>query len=88
MLKNFKIFIFVIGDFHVTLLILVGMLAAEAAFQELHKGSSMAIYWDNLKNSWIWEELYKARNYRPVSEAMSSLFVFKLSKYLFPWHCK
>ncbi|XP_052204803.1 electron transfer flavoprotein-ubiquinone oxidoreductase, mitochondrial isoform X2 [Diospyros lotus] len=45
-----------------------GMLAAEAAFGVLHEGLNMEIYWNNLRNSWIWEELYKARNYRPAFE--------------------
>lgn len=45
-----------------------GMLAAEAAFDVLHEGSSMEKYWDGLRNSWIWEELHKARNYRPAFE--------------------
>jgi electron-transferring-flavoprotein dehydrogenase len=42
------------------------MLAAEATFKSLIEGSSMELYWENLKKSWIWEELHKARNYRPV----------------------
>ena len=42
------------------------MLAAEATFKALIEGSSMELYWENLKRSWIWEELHKARNYRPV----------------------
>ncbi|GMP78646.1 hypothetical protein CsSME_00034506 [Camellia sinensis var. sinensis] len=45
-----------------------GMLAAEAAFSVLHEGLNMETYWNNLKNSWIWEELYRARNYRPAFE--------------------
>ncbi|KAK1413573.1 hypothetical protein QVD17_35349 [Tagetes erecta] len=45
-----------------------GMLAAESAFEVLHKGSNMKTYWESLKNSWIWEELYRARNYRPAFE--------------------
>ncbi|PSS35837.1 Electron transfer flavoprotein-ubiquinone oxidoreductase [Actinidia chinensis var. chinensis] len=45
-----------------------GMLAAEAAFDVLHEGLNMETYWNNLKNSWIWEELYRARNYRPAFE--------------------
>ncbi|KAK9058369.1 hypothetical protein SSX86_023210 [Deinandra increscens subsp. villosa] len=45
-----------------------GMLAAESAFGVLHKGSNMKTYWENLKNSWIWEELHRARNYRPAFE--------------------
>lgn len=43
------------------------MLAAEAAFATLHRASKMDVYWDSLQSSWIWEELYRARNYRPVS---------------------
>lgn len=42
------------------------MLAAEATFKALIEGSSMEMYWENIKKSWIWEELHKARNYRPV----------------------
>ncbi|CAL5420601.1 unnamed protein product [Camellia sinensis] len=42
-----------------------GMLAAEAAFSVLHAGLNMETYLNNLKNSWIWEELYRAQNYRP-----------------------
>lgn len=43
------------------------MVAGESAFNMLHKGSTMEAFWDNLRNSWVWSELYKARNYRPVS---------------------
>ncbi|XP_058748899.1 electron transfer flavoprotein-ubiquinone oxidoreductase, mitochondrial [Vicia villosa] len=43
-----------------------GMLAAESAFGVFNKGLDMNAYWDALRNSWIWEELYKARNYRPA----------------------
>jgi electron-transferring-flavoprotein dehydrogenase len=53
------------------------MLAAEAAFGVVNEGLDMNTYWDALRNSWIWEELYKARNYRPVSEAIHChFFVF------------
>ncbi|XP_024316838.1 electron transfer flavoprotein-ubiquinone oxidoreductase, mitochondrial isoform X3 [Brachypodium distachyon] len=45
-----------------------GMLAAEATFKALVEGSSMDLYGENLKKSWIWEELYRARNYRPAFE--------------------
>ncbi|XP_024983291.1 electron transfer flavoprotein-ubiquinone oxidoreductase, mitochondrial [Cynara cardunculus var. scolymus] len=45
-----------------------GMLAAESAFGVLHEGSNMKTYWENLKDSWIWEELRRARNYRPAFE--------------------
>ncbi|KAL6176364.1 hypothetical protein ACLB2K_052998 [Fragaria x ananassa] len=41
------------------------MLAAEATFSALREGSNMDKYWDDLRNSWIGEELYRARNYRP-----------------------
>lgn len=51
-----------------------GMLAAEAAFSVLSEGSSIEVYWDLLRKSWIWEELKKARNYRPVS--ISFLLIF------------
>eukprot|EP00268_Persea_americana_P045890 TRINITY_DN4702_c0_g1_i9.p1 TRINITY_DN4702_c0_g1~~TRINITY_DN4702_c0_g1_i9.p1 ORF type:complete len:204 (-),score=36.88 TRINITY_DN4702_c0_g1_i9:118-729(-) len=45
-----------------------GMLAAEATFNVLHDGADMEMYWDSLKKSWIWEELHRARNYRPAFE--------------------
>uniref|UniRef100_A0A8R7JZ38 Electron transfer flavoprotein-ubiquinone oxidoreductase n=1 Tax=Triticum urartu TaxID=4572 RepID=A0A8R7JZ38_TRIUA len=45
-----------------------GMLAAEATFKALVEGSSIDLYWENLKKSWIWDELYRARNYRPVCD--------------------
>ncbi|THG05918.1 hypothetical protein TEA_007009 [Camellia sinensis var. sinensis] len=50
-----------------------GMLAAEAAFSVLHEGLNMETYWNNLKNSWIWEELYRARNYRPEARLHSPI---------------
>ncbi|TXG72796.1 hypothetical protein EZV62_001375 [Acer yangbiense] len=42
------------------------MLAAEAAFGVFNEGLNMETYWDTLQNSWVWEELHKARNYRPA----------------------
>ncbi|MQM16364.1 hypothetical protein Taro_049320 [Colocasia esculenta] len=45
-----------------------GMLAAEASFKALNEGAGMETYLDSLKKSWIWEELYQARNYRPAFE--------------------
>ena len=46
------------------------MLAAEAAFTTLLDNTesepSMEEYWTGLKKSWVWEELYQARNFRPV----------------------
>lgn len=55
------------------------MLAAEAAFGALHEGIKMETYWDTLRNSWVWEELRRARNYRPVSKANHLVF-----SHLFP----
>lgn len=43
------------------------MLAGEAAFKVLVEGAKMELYWDNLKKSWVWDDLKRARNYRPVS---------------------
>ncbi|GAV64316.1 ETF_QO domain-containing protein/NAD_binding_8 domain-containing protein, partial [Cephalotus follicularis] len=45
-----------------------GMLAAEATFGVLNEGSNMETYWDNLRSSWVWKELHRARNYRPAFE--------------------
>lgn len=61
-----------------------GMLAAEAAFDVLSKGAPMEAYWDNLKTSWIWEELYEARNYRPAFEygLIPGLVLSALEKYI------
>eukprot|EP00850_Spirogloea_muscicola_P012239 SM000078S22098 [mRNA] locus=s78:393693:399098:+ [translate_table: standard] len=44
-----------------------GMLAAEFAHKAIEKGDSSAIlaYTEAVKRSWIWEELRKARNFRP-----------------------
>ncbi|MCE3051095.1 hypothetical protein HAX54_048903 [Datura stramonium] len=44
------------------------MVVAESAFSMLQEGLKMENYWDNLRSSWIWEELYTARNYRPAFE--------------------
>jgi len=52
------------------------MLAAEVTFGALNEGLDMDTYWDALRNSWIWEELHKSRNYRPVSEAIHCSFRF------------
>jgi flavin-dependent dehydrogenase len=59
-----------------------GMLAAEATFKSLVEGSSMELYWENLKKSWIWEELHKARNYRPVC----GYFMVEFSKQTYLWY--
>lgn len=57
------------------------MLAAEAAFGVLNEGLNMVTYWDTLQNSWVWEELRRARNYRPVSKAIYSPVPILLSKF-------
>src|SRR3546814_8409733 len=47
-----------------------GMLAAEAAFAALQAGDAEAVvlsdYPARLKESWVWDELYRARNIRPA----------------------
>ncbi|KAG0458720.1 hypothetical protein HPP92_021848 [Vanilla planifolia] len=62
-----------------------GMLAAEAAIKVLLEGAQMETYWDNLKKSWIWEELYRARNYRPAFEygLLPGLAFSALERYIF-----
>ncbi|KAK3153049.1 hypothetical protein QOZ80_2BG0166960 [Eleusine coracana subsp. coracana] len=62
-----------------------GMLSAEATFKALVEGSSMELYWENLKKSWIWEELYKARNYRPAFEhgLIPGMALSALERYIF-----
>nr|XP_011471082.1 PREDICTED: electron transfer flavoprotein-ubiquinone oxidoreductase, mitochondrial isoform X1 [Fragaria vesca subsp. vesca] len=61
-----------------------GMLAAEATFSALREGSNMDKYWDDLRNSWIWEELYRARNYRPAFEygVIPGLAISALERYI------
>ncbi|KAG1362246.1 Electron transfer flavoprotein-ubiquinone oxidoreductase, mitochondrial [Cocos nucifera] len=62
-----------------------GMLAAEAAFNVLVGGAQMEMYWDSLKKSWIWEELYRSRNYRPAFEygLIPGLAFSALERYVF-----
>ncbi|XP_072959335.1 electron transfer flavoprotein-ubiquinone oxidoreductase, mitochondrial [Typha angustifolia] len=62
-----------------------GMLAAETAFKALVEGEKMEMYWENLKKSWIWEELYKVRNYRPAFEYgfIPGLALSALEHYIF-----
>lgn len=42
-----------------------GMLAAEAVFAHLTQNKPLSDYETALKNSWVYEELYRARNIRP-----------------------
>ena len=46
-----------------------GMLAAEAAFEALGTeapATELTAYTDKVKDSWVWDELYRARNVRPA----------------------
>ena len=46
-----------------------GMIAAETVFDALENnnfGSDLIIYEDNIRNSWLQKELYKARNFGPL----------------------
>ena len=55
-----------------------GMLAAESAFKALeHEGDApknLTDYEENLKNSWIWKELWSVRNVRPSFHTALGLF--------------
>ncbi|XP_051133139.1 electron transfer flavoprotein-ubiquinone oxidoreductase, mitochondrial isoform X2 [Andrographis paniculata] len=71
-----------------------GMLAAESVFRTLHEGSPLEDLWDALRKSWIWEELYNARNYRPAFEygLYGGLVLSALEHYIMrgksPWTLK
>lgn len=75
-----------------------GMLAAEAAFakflEESESDPSMEGYWNALRNSWVWEELYRARNFRPAFHygILPGLAVSAFERYIshgrFPWTLK
>jgi electron-transferring-flavoprotein dehydrogenase len=46
-----------------------GMVAAETLFTALqngHERDELTAYTDNLKKSWLWDELYRVRNIRPA----------------------
>tara|TARA_B100000424_G_scaffold157436_1_gene120373 strand:- start:4155 stop:5774 length:1620 start_codon:yes stop_codon:yes gene_type:complete len=42
-----------------------GMIAAETIFEHLKDKKPLSIYEDKFKNSWVYEELYAARNVKP-----------------------
>ncbi|KAL3507075.1 hypothetical protein ACH5RR_032457 [Cinchona calisaya] len=71
-----------------------GMLAAESAFRMLHEGILMEAYWENLRSSWIWRELYAARNFRPAFEygLFPGILLSALEQYVMkgrsPWTLK
>jgi electron-transferring-flavoprotein dehydrogenase len=53
-----------------------GMLCAEAVFEALKAGRSsdeVTAYTDKFKNSWLYEELYAARNFGPAMHRMGTL---------------
>eukprot|EP01018_Ginkgo_biloba_P002365 Gb_32559 [translate_table: standard] len=71
-----------------------GMLAAEATFNVLCNGADMEVYWDILKKSWIWDELYKVRNIRPAFDyglipgLAISAFEHYITRGRLPWTLK
>ena len=70
-----------------------GMIAAESAFEYLTSDSSreQPDYTEKLKQSWVWDELYRARNIRPAFQKgmWAGLMYSGLDTYLFrgraPW---
>ena len=70
-----------------------GMIAAESIVNELEK-SECTSYLDNIKKSWIWDELYRARNIRPAMNwgLLPGLAYAALDTYIFrgkaPWTFK
>ncbi len=69
-----------------------GMVAAESIFPLLQSGGDeSADYAVNLKNSWLWEDLYKVRNIRPAFRwgLLPALAYAALDTYIFrgnaPW---
>jgi electron-transferring-flavoprotein dehydrogenase len=60
-----------------------GMLAAEAAYDAVTSDSSsgpitLAAYEESVKNSWVYEELYKVRNFRPSINTPLGVYGFIL----------
>ena len=70
-----------------------GMVAAESAFKALMNGGNKVLesYPKELKNSWVWDELYRVRNIRPAFRygLWAGLIYSALDTYLFrgkaPW---
>ena len=53
-----------------------GMIAAETVFEALESnniGTDLLVYEDNLKSSWLYKELYKARNFGPLLHKFGNL---------------
>ena len=55
-----------------------GMLAAESVFEALEAGdeggSDLVAHEERVKNSWVYEELYKARNFEPSQHKFGTFF--------------
>ncbi|WP_405242695.1 electron transfer flavoprotein-ubiquinone oxidoreductase [Lentisalinibacter salinarum] len=55
-----------------------GMLAAESVFEALEAGdeggSDLVSHEERVKNSWVYEELYKARNFEPSQHKFGTFF--------------
>lgn len=69
-----------------------GMIAAESIFNELDKENvENTSYSENLKQSWVWEDLYKVRNIRPSFKwgLYAALMYSAIDTYIFrgraPW---
>ena len=70
-----------------------GMVAAESAFKALMNGGNKVLesYPKELKNSWVWDELYRVRNIRPAFRygLWAGLIYSAIDTYLFrgkaPW---
>lgn len=71
-----------------------GMLAAEAAFDALKAGRGgveLTAYTEALRSSWLYEELYRARNFKPwLSKGLyTGALMFAIDQHLFrgraPW---
>ena len=71
-----------------------GMLAAEACFDALVAGRSsdeLAAYPETFRRSWLYEELYKARNFKPLMAKglIAGSVLFSIDQHLFrgkaPW---
>lgn len=68
-----------------------GILAADAVIKALDSGGDLAMYETALRNSWVYEELYKVRNIRPAFHwgLLPGLVYAAIDEYVFhgraPW---
>ncbi|XP_010788406.1 electron transfer flavoprotein-ubiquinone oxidoreductase, mitochondrial-like [Notothenia coriiceps] len=73
-----------------------GMLAAEAIFPKITAenpesetlGLHVPEYAENLKNSWVWKELYAVRNIRPSFHNYFGLYGGMVYTGIFYWICR